>query len=54
MDLEKVLLLVSKYGIVPVSAIWFMFKLQSFMEQQVAQNATSIELLRQLISLHMK
>lgn len=52
MDLEKLLALATKYGLFPIAALYFMFKLQSYMEQQIAQNTTVIELLRQLISLH--
>lgn len=52
MDLEKLLALISKYGLVPVAAIYFMFKLQGFMETQIAQNATVVELLRQLVEAH--
>lgn len=52
MDLEKLLAVAAKYGMLPVAALYFMFKLQGFMETQIAQNATMVELLRQLVEMH--
>lgn len=54
MDVEKLLALAGKYGLVPIGALYFMFKLQAFMETQIAQNASTLELLRQLVELHRK
>ena len=52
MDLDKLVMLISKLGFPAVVALWFMWKIQGFMDAMVTQQTAMIELLRQLISLH--
>ena len=52
MEFDKILSIVSKLGFPTALAIWFLWKIQAFMDALVVQQTTITELLRQLIELH--
>jgi len=52
MDVDKLILLIKTLGFPIVVAIWFLWKFQTFMETQISQQTTMIELLRRLVEIH--
>lgn len=54
MDLDKLFAFAGKFGFAGVVAVWFMWKAQAFFDAMAANNATQIELLRQLVQLHQR
>jgi len=54
MEIDKVIALLGKFGFPTFIAVWFLYKIQIFLDALIAQNATVIELLRQLIQMHAK
>lgn len=54
MDVEKLIAFIKTLGFPVAVAIWFLYKIQNFMDMQTAHQATLIELMRQLIALHAK
>lgn len=52
MDFDKITAFVKALGFPVAVAVWFMWKVQAFLDILTVQNATMIELLRQLLELH--
>lgn len=52
MDIDKVILFMKAFGFPAAIAVWFLWKIQVFMDALTISNATMVELLRQLIALH--
>jgi len=52
MDIEKFIVFFKAVGFPVGVAVWFLWKIQTFMEAQTANSAAMVELMRQLISLH--
>lgn len=54
MDYDKLIAIFKAVGFPTAVAIWFLFKIQIFFDTLISQQATLIELLRQLIVMHQK
>lgn len=54
MDLDKLFAFAGKFGFAGVVAVWFMWKAQAFFDSMTANQATVVELLRQLVALHQR
>jgi len=52
MDIDKVIIFFKTVGFPVGVAVWFLWKIQSFMEAQAVNSAAMVELMRQLIALH--
>jgi len=52
MDLDKFVLFIKAVGFPVAVAIWFLWKIQVFMDALLVSQTTLIELTRQLIDLH--
>ena len=52
MDLDKILVFIKTLGFPVAIAVWFLWKIQTFMDALLVGQATQTELLRQLIDLH--
>ena len=52
MDLDKITAFLKLIGFPTALAIWFLWKIQGFMDALLIQQTTIIELLRQLVELH--
>lgn len=52
MDLDKLTVFVKSLGFPVVMSVWFLWKIQAFMDTMIVQQATVIELLNQLIRVH--
>ena len=52
MDPDKVIIFFKTVGFPVGVAVWFLWKIQTFMEVQAANSASMVELMRQLIALH--
>lgn len=52
MNLETFIAFISKLGFPIMVAVWFLWKVQSFMESLIVGQVQAIELLRQLVELH--
>ena len=52
MDIDKIIVFFKSVGFPAGVAIWFLWKIQSFMEAISTNGSTQTELLRQLIELH--
>ena len=52
MNIEALIALISKLGFPIVVAVWFLWKVQEFMESLIVGQTQAIELLRQLVELH--
>lgn len=52
MDADKVILLLKTVGFPGAIAIWFLWKIQAFLDALTASNVTMVELLRQLVEMH--
>jgi len=51
-DPEKFLLFFKTVGFPVAVAIWFLWKIQVFMDALLVTQTTTVELLRQLVALH--
>lgn len=54
MDFDKIAAFVKVLGFPVAIAVWFLWKIQAFLDASVANNSTMIELLRQLVEMHRK
>ena len=52
MELEKIVALIKSLGFPTALAIWFLWKIQVFMDALLVQQTQITELLRQLVELH--
>lgn len=52
MDFDKLIATFKAVGFPTAIAIWFLWKIQGFMEAMVANQAAMVELLRQLVEMH--
>jgi hypothetical protein len=52
MDIDKFIVFFKAVGFPAAIAVWFLWKIQAFMEAQMVNSAATVELLRQLISIH--
>ena len=52
MNLEVLIAFISKLGFPILVAVWFLWKVQAFMEALLVGQTQTIELLRQLVELH--
>ena len=52
MDPDKVLVFFKAVGFPAAVAVWFLWKIQTFMDALLVSQTTMIELLRQLIEVH--
>jgi hypothetical protein len=52
MDVDKVIIFFKAVGFPAGVAIWFLWKIQAFMDAQTVNSAATVELLRQMIDLH--
>lgn len=52
MDFDKVVVFFKTVGFPTAIAVWFLWKIQVFMDTLTASQATMVELLRQLIAVH--
>jgi len=54
MDIDKLIVLLKTFGFPAVIAIWFLWKIQVFMDALTVSQTQLVELLRQVIELHNK
>jgi len=54
MDVEKFIVFFKAVGFPAAIAVWFLWKIQTFMDALVTSSALQVELLRQLLMLHQK
>lgn len=52
MDPDKYIALLKAFGFPAAIAVWFLWKIQVFMDALLVTQTQSIELLRQLVELH--
>ena len=52
MDFDKLAVIFSKIGFPVAVALWFMFKLQAYLDTMTVQQVQMVQLLQQLIELH--
>ena len=52
MDWDRFIAFFKTLGFPATVALWFMWKVQGYLDIQTAQNAQLIELVRQLIEMH--
>jgi hypothetical protein len=52
MDMDKIIIFVKAVGFPVAVSIWFLWKIQVFMDALLVSQTTLIELTRQLIDLH--
>ena len=52
MEPEKILALVKSFGFPAAITVWFLWKIQGFMDALLISQTTMVELMRQLIELH--
>ena len=51
-EFDKIAAFLKLVGFPTALAVWFLWKIQSFMDALLVQQTTAIELLRQLVELH--
>jgi len=52
MDLERIVLFLKAFGFPTAIAVWFLWKIQVFMDASVVNSTLQVELLRRLIEIH--
>jgi hypothetical protein len=52
MDIDKTIALLKAFGFPAAIAVWFLWKIQVFMDALTVSNTQVVELMRQLVELH--
>jgi hypothetical protein len=52
MDLDKITAFIKTLGFPAAIAVWFLWKIQTFMDAMIVQQTTIIDLLHQLVQAH--
>lgn len=52
MDIDKAIALLKAFGFPTAVAVWFLWKIQTFMDQLTVSQTQLVELLRQIVELH--